>query len=679
MASLVLSQTVTDVYSASPSWLFGFESTRSRTKKSPLNALQCFLNDELPSIDCVSQLRSRLLELDLLRTWNAVSSERAFDHFLSKEEPRRLSISQFASLVDFLSDPTLDLSHIRNLTVWIQSVSRTSRGLRPGHVEPILNAIQDLHTQRALSFGDVRTIHQAVYEVSKSSLNFKVNDLDKRLHASRHLYKRLWDYLSHNHSQGGAVSNLFLWKLLRHIGESEHFDSHKCPEWMKDFDQSDSFITETTLSLLNAAAMKEWKTKDKGAFSKAKAQALKYSHSSRSAIFMSNIVSLMPADLAGKWMENTTRVLAQLTKQPFGRSVPTIIHIWLSTFDTCAEGGTGQDAFTLNHHYRILAKDIEARHMLVHFNRIGPRAASETIMRHWVRARLDPDATKRTRSLFAEMEKRFHHQVTSAGDDEDPTWYFTVLMQTLAGYPADLGPLLNEVAGTVGESWGSQYHHRLLRRLRLNSSSHLEPGYEPQRAHGLSSTAFSLSPKGITFPLPAHAQALINRIESQLTPMSEIAQFIHRGRYKDTMCLQRIDTRRFDATRLQIIDAIAIAIAKDKHRTPSQAFKTIWECCYRPVSKQGVPVSSTVIDAIVHAGITRPLEDKKWVSTTQIRVILNLVKDIEGKEKAAEIEEKIWEWRGEMIQLALKKLKEKGISLPPGSEHFVQARSMGLV
>lgn len=110
------------------------------------------------------------------------------------------------------------------------------------------------------------------------------------------------------------------------------------------------------------------------------------------------------------------------------------------------------------------------------------------------------------------------------------------------------------------------------------------------------------------------------------------------------------DGRVFSKARVRLIHRMALAFANAAHLQPRIALRYVYRC-YTILNRGGGRLFDPQLSrALTVAGIIRPLKAGQWVSTMKLRWILALVKDIEGEETARELDETVYEWRGQVVR-----------------------------
>ncbi|KAF2803684.1 uncharacterized protein BDZ99DRAFT_575766 [Mytilinidion resinicola] len=101
--------------------------------------------------------------------------------------------------------------------------------------------------------------------------------------------------------------------------------------------------------------------------------------------------------------------------------------------------------------------------------------------------------------------------------------------------------------------------------------------------------------------------------------------------------------------RVELIHQIAYQYSLDEsftHKSSGRALYYLWK--YLRV--HSLPIGPLMTKALVNVFVTRPLLDRRWVSTRRFTIVRDAVARVEGKETAAKLHETFWYWRGELIR-----------------------------
>lgn len=132
-------------------------------------------------------------------------------------------------------------------------------------------------------------------------------------------------------------------------------------------------------------------------------------------------------------------------------------------------------------------------------------------------------------------------------------------------------------------------------------------------------------------------------------PVSTITLFdiLNRSEYSNSLPLalrSEHETNNLSEQRIQLIHQMAYALATSPHLTPRQAFRRVYDCL-RYLHDRKAPLSSLASRALVQAGVIRPLQDGKWVSTVKFEWILQFVNRYEDEHVATMLDKMVYEWR----------------------------------
>ena len=124
--------------------------------------------------------------------------------------------------------------------------------------------------------------------------------------------------------------------------------------------------------------------------------------------------------------------------------------------------------------------------------------------------------------------------------------------------------------------------------------------------------------------------------------------------------LRRMPFKRSSQLRIQLLERMALAYSSASHMPPRMALRYVRECYALQVKERlGCP-SVVMARALTRAGLIRPLEAGKWVSTTVVRYILSVVRSTESTEVANQIDETVYKWRGANVRMSEPKSSANG-------------------
>lgn len=107
--------------------------------------------------------------------------------------------------------------------------------------------------------------------------------------------------------------------------------------------------------------------------------------------------------------------------------------------------------------------------------------------------------------------------------------------------------------------------------------------------------------------------------------------------------------------RASLLDRMALAYAQALHLYPRVAFRNVYQC-YRLFKWYHLgPLSVDMSCALTIAGVLRPLQAGKRVSTMQVRWILKVVNEVEGEDIARGVDELCYKWRTEVMRRTSKR------------------------
>ena len=98
-----------------------------------------------------------------------------------------------------------------------------------------------------------------------------------------------------------------------------------------------------------------------------------------------------------------------------------------------------------------------------------------------------------------------------------------------------------------------------------------------------------------------------------------------------------------------LLHEMAVAFAQAAHLKPREALRKVMRCFYQFIGHFDL-VKPQMTEAMVAAGIIRYLEAGLWVSTTSLKRILAIVRQVEGEKVAEEIDRMVYVWRGRVVR-----------------------------
>ena len=104
--------------------------------------------------------------------------------------------------------------------------------------------------------------------------------------------------------------------------------------------------------------------------------------------------------------------------------------------------------------------------------------------------------------------------------------------------------------------------------------------------------------------------------------------------------------------RKQLLERMALAYSVALHLTPRMAFRYVRACYTQHVREQLGPHSVVMARALTQAGIIRPLQKGRWVSTMAVRWVLSVVRSTESIDVADQADELVYKWRGAIARKA---------------------------
>jgi hypothetical protein len=102
--------------------------------------------------------------------------------------------------------------------------------------------------------------------------------------------------------------------------------------------------------------------------------------------------------------------------------------------------------------------------------------------------------------------------------------------------------------------------------------------------------------------------------------------------------------KRLNQIRNDLLHKIALAFANAKGESSRVAFRNV-ESCYWYLVEHRSRLQPAIARALVHAGITRPLQKNEHINFGRCMWILGIVRALEGDEVANQLKTVMWRWR----------------------------------
>lgn len=107
-------------------------------------------------------------------------------------------------------------------------------------------------------------------------------------------------------------------------------------------------------------------------------------------------------------------------------------------------------------------------------------------------------------------------------------------------------------------------------------------------------------------------------------------------------------------TDLSLMERVAMAhqLAYHYSRDTTRTHREVWRFIYymyKYLHSNSLPIGPLFTKAVVHASITRPLLENRFVSARRLIWVCHLVARVEGDEVAAQVENRFYTWRGNVI------------------------------
>ena len=154
-----------------------------------------------------------------------------------------------------------------------------------------------------------------------------------------------------------------------------------------------------------------------------------------------------------------------------------------------------------------------------------------------------------------------------------------------------------------------------------------------------------------TLPLescPEIAEMMI--LDPRFDPADPFSMLSKRNKYICVTDVQPRNNAELRVARHELFTRMAVAYTQAKHLFLRVAYRYVCACYDLHVQLGLGGKSREMSKALTLTGIIRPLEEGIWVSTTQIKFVLNIVRKVEGEEVAEKLDELLYVWRGRVAK-----------------------------
>lgn len=103
------------------------------------------------------------------------------------------------------------------------------------------------------------------------------------------------------------------------------------------------------------------------------------------------------------------------------------------------------------------------------------------------------------------------------------------------------------------------------------------------------------------------------------------------------------NTPPLSSATIEVVTKMAIQFAHLENRSSRFAFRNVTQCIHF-LRRHHVPITPELTRALMHAGITRKILDKTWISKERVKWILSLIEQAEGTEVAKTVDRVVATW-----------------------------------
>lgn len=174
----------------------------------------------------------------------------------------------------------------------------------------------------------------------------------------------------------------------------------------------------------------------------------------------------------------------------------------------------------------------------------------------------------------------------------------------------------------------------------------------PKQAHRL----FQLDERMPLEGCPEIAELMIN----DLGIHHKTVWWYRRRRQLKSQNLFAIHPEKLRQARKKLLERMALAFAGSSYLSDRQAFREVYLSYLRHHIDGHHSLGIETSRALTQSGITRQLENDKWVSTEKLRWILSIVRREEGAQASDEADQIAYMWRGEVARRIGQRLRLAG-------------------
>ena len=554
-----------------------------------------------------------------------------FEHLLQTR-------SYFPRLVRFLADPALSppgtgnaCKMIRHLNTVAIEVGEDSISKATSRHRALLFRLRTMSERRLLTEAETLDV---ISEFGKTP-RLVCNDIERA-----YTYRALWEVTSNTVSSYDASSDCaFLERVTKAFGIAYK------PVKFEALEKSSNLIAEHILGLGMCYSKRERK-KDES--------------------FIAVFNSLRRDRLHG-WFR---AVMIFLTNQPQTEEAMNTLSAWLEFLR--AFSNISPNPVDWEMVYAILArKDISPASIAVHLETLQPKVLTGALLNHWIPKYLpDPKAgywagvVKYTFPYFqhahnsriagyknASLERMLLDIIVGMNEREIPTLVTTThILELVNQFQAKAGAVnIESFLRALKERGMDQIDPMALYKIVLEKMD-TQPQYALRLCSYISNSRTCYDPY---FPI----KMLLRGIKSRMT-MRNILEMAARRDHLPAV-FHTSPLKNILNVRAELASQIAYQFSLDESITSRASTRFVYYF-YRYLRSHHLPIGPLMTKALVRVVVTRPLSERRFASTRCYIWLRSLVSQVEGEEVAQQLDKLLWEWRGQVIADAKRRLVKAG-------------------
>lgn len=394
------------------------------------------------------------------------------------------------------------------------------------------------------------------------------------------------------------------------------------------------------------------------------------------------IFNSLPRNRLFVWFKAVT---ALITNRPQTRETMDVLSAWLEFLR--AFSSAKPDLVDWQLFYAMLAKtDISPASVVTHLETLEPEVLTETLLNHWIPKYLPEPQTDHWAGAFkfrfshfqrahklrlasytnVGLERMLLDVIVGMNEREMPTLVTTTHILELIHRLQAKGGTMDIVSFLVKlkERGVNQIDPRVLYEIVLEKMD-TQPEYASKICSYISNSRRCYDPY---FPI----QTLIRGVKSRMR-MRKILEMAARRDHLPAV----FRTTPFESllnARAELAHQIAYQFSLDESTSCRASARSVYYF-YKYLQVYKLPIGPLMIKALVRAMITRPLSERRFVSTRRYVWLRSLIAEVEGEEVARRHDKIFWEWRGQVIADAKRRWVEAGGF---GPAHVNTVKRLGL-